>query len=305
MSWLAVWGYVSLTGFVVGSLIRWWRYWRMPLHVRWELYPVARGSGKVAYGGSYFEEIDWWTKPRETRLVGEIGTLATEVLVLKMVRKNNPRLWLPSLLFHWGLYLLFVLGAALLSGAAARRLGLVGFSWLSGGRAFSLLGLLALVLATVGCCALLARRLHDPSLRNASTPADFVHLGLLLAVFLASWGSWLFADRHYRLAAGFLDGLLSGRDAANSAGWVAAQLLLLGVFLAYLPWSQMAHMFGKYFTWHSVRWDDTPNLPGTPYDAKVQRLLLRPLSWAAPHISGGRRGSWADVLRTGRGDDRG
>lgn len=305
MSWLAVWGYVSLAGFVIGSLIRAWRYWRMPLHVRWELYPVAHEKGKAAYGGSYFEEPDWWTKPRATSVRGELATLAAEVLTLSTVRRNNRSLWVPSLLFHWGLYLLFALGAALLLGAMVRRFGFPRLTWLAGGEVLSMLGLLALAAATMGGCGLLARRLRDRALRNASTPADFLHLGLLLAVFLVSWGSWLFTDRHYRLAAAFLDGLASGRDATDPSFWLVAQVLLLGVFLAYLPWSQMVHMFAKYFTWHSVRWDDAPNLPGTPHDAEVQRLVQRPVSWAAPHIAGERQRSWADVLAPERGDDRG
>ena len=44
----------------------------MPMHVRWELYPVAHEKGRASYGGSYFEEVDWWTKPREVDKLGEV-----------------------------------------------------------------------------------------------------------------------------------------------------------------------------------------------------------------------------------------
>ena len=72
-------------------------------------------------------------------------------------------------------------------------------------------------------------------------------------------------------------------------------MLLVGLFLAYLPWSHMTHFFAKYFTWHSVRWDDAPNLAGR-FDAKAGRLLERPITWSAPHIRGDGRKTWGDVV---------
>jgi nitrate reductase gamma subunit len=297
MAILPIWAYLALTGFVLGCLYKAYHYATMPMHVRWELYPVAHEKGKVAYGGSYFEELDWWTKPREVSKLGEVKTIAEEVLTLKAVREHNPTLWLPSLFFHFGLYLLFALGAVLLAGGLARYVELPGLGFLAGGRFLSAWGAVALALGTAGCVGLLARRLGRPQLRNASTPADFLHLWLLLAVFLASWGSWVWSDRHYEAAASFAGGLMTLQPVAVSSGWFAAQVTLLGVFLAYLPWSHMTHMFAKYFTWHSVRWDDAPNLGGEVYQAKVQKLLALPISWSAPHIRGGKGKRWVDVVQ--------
>ncbi len=290
-------GAVLLAGFVLGSLYKAIRYFRMPMHVRWELYPVAHEKGKVAYGGSYFEEVDWWTKPRETSMVGEVKTIAEEVFTLKAVREHNPRLWLPSLLFHYGLYLLFLLGIALLFGAVVDRLGVAGVGWLAGGKVLSLWGLAALVLATLGCCLLLWRRLGDPTLRNASTPADFLHLWWLLAVFAVSWLNWLAVDRQYTVAAGFVRGLIGMRLGGDVPALFLVQVLLLAAFLAYLPWSHMTHMFAKYFTWHSVRWDDAPNLAGEAYRDKAMKLLMLPVSWSAPHIRGDGKKTWLDVVQ--------
>ncbi|UCC59921.1 MAG: nitrate reductase, partial [Dehalococcoidia bacterium] len=39
------------------------KYALMPVHLRWELYPVPHEEGSK-YGGSYLEELEWWTKPR-------------------------------------------------------------------------------------------------------------------------------------------------------------------------------------------------------------------------------------------------
>ena len=79
----------------------------MPLHVRWELYPVKHEAGKKAeYGGSYMEEPNWWEKKRETSLFNEIKYMVPEILLLRGLKKENPRLWNLSFPFHFGLYLL-------------------------------------------------------------------------------------------------------------------------------------------------------------------------------------------------------
>ena len=299
MGLVVAWTYLTIAAFILGCLYKLIHYARMPMHVRWELYPVAHEKGKVSYGGSYFEEVDWWTKPREVDKLGEVKTIADEVLTLKAVREYNPPLWLPSLLFHYGLYLLFALGVALIVGAIAGILGVPGLGFLLGGRLLSIWGGIALLLATSGCIGLLARRTLKPELRRASTPADFLHLWLLLAVFVASIGSWLGGDRSFDVAGAFVTGLLSVRPVTAIPVWFALQILLLGLFLAYLPWSHMTHFFAKYFTWHSVRWDDAPNTDGAVFAQKAQKLLMRPIRWSGPHIKGDGRKTWADVVGEG------
>jgi nitrate reductase gamma subunit len=111
----------------------------------------------------------------------------------------------------------------------------------------------------------------------------------------------VWADRSYALTSRFLTSVASVGPVAGVPALVALELALLGLFLAYLPWSHMTHFFAKYFTWHSVRWDDAPNVFGTAYAARMQKLLARPISWSAPHIRGDGRKSWADVAGE-RGD---
>lgn len=284
-----------LVGFVAGCIYKAIRYATMPMHLRWELYPVAHEKEKAAYGGSYFEELDWWTKPREVSRLGELKTIAREVLALEQVREHNRTLWLPSLFFHYGLYLLFALGGALLVGAIPGVRSLPLLDRLGGGRALTLWAEVGLALATGGCLFLLARRSLSGELRRASTPADFLHLWLLLAVFLASWVSLIWADPRLELAAAFVKGIVTLQPVPHLPAAFAAAVLLLGLFLAYLPWSHMTHFFAKYFTWHSVRWDDVPNLSGK-FDAKVGKLLARPVSWSAPHIRGDGRKTWGDIV---------
>ena len=297
MGLVPLWTYLTLAGFLIGCAVKAVRYATMPMHLRWELYPVAHEKGKASYGGSYFEELDWWTKPLESSKVGEVKVIAEEVLTLKAVHKNNPGLWPWSLAFHYGLYLLFTLGIGLFVGAGSLLAGVHQLRWLAGSRVLEVWGGAGLVLALIGCIGLLARRFGSAELRRSSTPADFFHLILLLAVFVASAGCWLAFDREYAVASAFLAMLVSGKPVMPSAGWFTAQVVLLGAFLLYLPWSHMTHMFTKYFTWHSVRWDDRPNRAGSRIEARAARLLMLPVHWSAPHIQGDGTRSWADVAQ--------
>ena len=69
---------------------------RLPLHLRWELYPVAHEGRRARYGGSYLEEPDWWTKPREVSLAGELKVMIPEILLLAGVWEHNRPQWLRS-----------------------------------------------------------------------------------------------------------------------------------------------------------------------------------------------------------------
>ena len=57
--------WVLLAVFVVAFVLRTIRLAKLPVHLRWELAPVPHEKGKSHYGGSYLEEFEWWTKPRE------------------------------------------------------------------------------------------------------------------------------------------------------------------------------------------------------------------------------------------------
>ncbi len=60
--------YLCLIVFTLAVIARFFKWSRMPMHVRWELYPVAHEGKKAHYGGSYLEESKWWQKKREVSL---------------------------------------------------------------------------------------------------------------------------------------------------------------------------------------------------------------------------------------------
>ena len=61
--------YVAVAVFLAAMARRVIRYVSTPTHLRWELYPVPHEGGRE---GSYFEELDWWEKPRHSSMIGEL-----------------------------------------------------------------------------------------------------------------------------------------------------------------------------------------------------------------------------------------
>ena len=114
--------YAGLGVFIVAVAMRIVMWVKMPMHVRWELYPVAHEAKKASYGGSYLEESEWWTKPREVSLVGALKVMVPEILFLVALKEHNRKLWLRSFPFHFGLYLI--------TGSTALMVlqGILGFS---------------------------------------------------------------------------------------------------------------------------------------------------------------------------------
>lgn len=284
MAPITAWAWGGLALFLVGCGVKAARYARMPMHLRWELHPLASGDDPDAAAAGGAEGMTGWR-----RLAHEARFVAREVASLAMVRRHNPSLWPASLAFHWGIYLLFLLGAGTVAAAA----GLVPTA-LAGRAALVIPWQLAgVALATSGAVALLVRRAADPVMRRVSRPADFLQLGLLLAALLASWGRFLWADPTLGTAVALLRGTGLPDRLAGAAGWAVAEVALVALFLGVLPFTRMTHFFTKFFAWHLVRWDERANPGGARFAGDLARQLERPMRWRAPHAGGG--GSWRDA----------
>ena len=79
MSGLQLLMYVAYAVFFIGVAYRAYRMANMPVHLRWDLYPIPHEKGKSEYGGSYYEEVDWWTKPSKFNWVTEMKFMAPEI----------------------------------------------------------------------------------------------------------------------------------------------------------------------------------------------------------------------------------
>jgi nitrate reductase gamma subunit len=294
--------YLGVAFFFVACVARFVMWSRMPMHVRWELYPVAHeGGGKAAYGGSYLEESDWWTKKREVSLIGELKVMVPEILFLVALREHNTKLWVRSFPFHFGVYLvggvtaLMILGGLVAGYAPAAVAGPVGRVI---GVLVPILAVAGLVLGIIGAIGLFLRR-RSRQLRDYTAPADLFNLLFFLVAFGVALVTFGLYDRDFSLVSGFVTNLVTFNLApvgdGKAALLVSLSVVLLAVLVAYIPTTHMSHFIGKYFAYHSIRWADDPNLPGGKQEAAIQELLSRPVSWSAPHINADGKKSWLDV----------
>ena len=291
--------YIAIALLLGGAAWRAIKYTRMPIHLRWELYPIPHEKGK-GYGGSYFEEADWWTKKREHDLIGVVKFMTPEILLLRALYHENRSLWNASFPFHFGLYLYIGWAVMILFGGILTLAGVeIGSSASAlGALVYHLtlvLGVVACLLGVLGSIGLLYKRATDPNLKPFSSFKDYLNLVLILALFLTG----LFAsayDGGFASARAFTAGLVSFSPVVPATGVLSAHLLVLAFFMAYFPFTHMTHAFTKYFMWDKVRFADEPNLPGSKVEAQVRAALSYSISWAAPHIGaeGGKK-TWVDV----------
>jgi nitrate reductase gamma subunit len=293
---LQVFAYAAAAVFLVAMGRRAIRYATTPMHLRWELYPVPHEAGK---DGSYFEELDWWEKDRKTSLIGELKVMVPEILLLIGLWEHNRKLWFASFPFHAGLYVTIVFLALLLGGGIAQAAGapVTGDSNAAAVHYVTIVvGIVGLVSVALGAAALLFMRITDRGLRIYAVPADFFNLGFILGLALLALISWAAIDPSFTQAREFAQGLVSFEQPADTSALIIAQSAGLSLFLAYLPFTHMTHFLGKFFTYHFVRWEDTPNMKGSAYEQLIANLLQRPVAWSAPHIQQGK--SWAEVATT-------
>jgi nitrate reductase gamma subunit len=297
MSGLQMACYLSLVFFVVLVAAKIIKIARMPIHIRWDLYPIPHERGKGAYGGSYYEEVDWWTKPSNFSLFSELRAMAAEILFVQSLYHHNRPLWYFSYPFHLGLYCLVGFLALLLAGGI---MGATGITVATGSSGFgSLVYYLTLVFGTagwilgiLGAVGLFFSRLFGNELRKASVRSDYFNLLILLAVLVTGIIAWVTADPGYVHLRGFVQSMVTFEPMAPLPTTAVVQLWLFAALLFYFPFTHMTHMFGKYFTYHTVRWEDHPNVRGSKIEKAVIEALGYQLTWAAPHI---KKGTWAEA----------
>lgn len=291
--------YAAVLVFLVAVALRAVRYHSTPVHLRWELYPVAHEKGRAHYGGSIFEEPDWWLRPRQVDRLGELREMAAEILLLKGVRHHNPRLWVWSWPFHFGLYvlagylaLLAVGGVSILAGSAPDG------GWLAALRVLTAIcGWAGMALTLVGALGLLARRAGDRNLRRFSAPAEYFNLVLFIAVMALGLVVHALADPGFGRMQEFAAALIGFRAPERLGIPLATGIAAAAALIAYIPLTRMVHFVAKYFLYHDVRWSDAPNPRGGKLEQRLMQAFNFGVSWRAGHIAGdgnGRR-SWAQV----------
>lgn len=291
--------YFGLLIFVAGCLRRIRQYTRTPLHLRWELYPVPHeGPYRAAYGGSYFEAQGWWRKPQVADRGYEWRVMAEEILLMKSLREFNRRLWIPSFMFHSGLYL--AIAAAGLAAVAGVPRALIGGAG-GGGLMRTLaaicgaVGLAGAALIVAGACLLLFRRIADAGMKNSTRAADIFNLIFFIAAFTLLAGGYVMRGPGAASLGEVARGAFGFDRGVRIGGVFGAGLILTAALAAYIPFTHMAHFIAKYFAWHSVRWDDRRNERGSAMEGAIATNLSYKPTWSAQHLGADGERSWAEV----------
>jgi nitrate reductase gamma subunit len=289
--------------FIGASIARAVRFANSPLHLRWELYPVPHETPeRVRHGGSYLEQSEWWRQPRRPNLAGELRFMVPEILFLRALRTFNRPLWYRSFPFHFGLYLLAgTVGLLVTSAVVFRLIPAAGTAdSLQIVRTLTAIpGVVGLVLALAGAIGLLHRRLTDPALRVSTTPGDIFNLLFFIVAFVLLGIGYAVRPAGDAGALALVAGVLSWDLGVQTSPLLAAGIVATALLAAYIPLTHMAHFIAKYFTYHSVRWDDEP-LRDNPKRAVAvaEYLTFRP-TWAASHIrTPDETPTWAEVVAT-------
>lgn len=294
MLFLQIMAYLSVLTFASLLVARVARYATMPMHLRWELYPVAHEAEHPS-GGSYFENPDWWEKPRRLSVLGELKFMGRELFFFESYYRLQRKYWYAVYPFHIGTFLLAAWLVLLLAGALTSVAGIpisAGTANVWGSLIYYVTmaaGLAGLILATVGCIGLLVARWADKDRRRYTAPKDYLGLLFILATLLSGLFAWGLFDRSFAADTEFMRSLITLTPVSGMNPATYINILLICLFLLLMPFTSMMHFVAKYFTYHSVRWNDEPNLRGSKIERTVPALLNRPVSWSAPHIYPGKK----------------
>jgi nitrate reductase gamma subunit len=291
--------HAGLAVFIVACLVRAILYSIQPMHLRWELYPVPHEDPRRAkHGGSSFEETDQRSKPLRYSLLGELRFMLPEMLFMKGLWDWNRALWARSFPFHLGLYLLTGSSGLVVLVAFLEPITLGSMAGTQGAALhylYTITGLAGLILSILGAVALLIRRLTAEDLKTYSTPGDIFNLFAFIMSFGCLLAGYLLKDSGSPGTVAIARAVLTFDTSANIPGTFLAGLALSALLAAYIPFTHMSHFIGKFFTYHTVRWNDQPNLPGGMLEKKLAECLTYRPTWAATHVGADGTKTWADV----------
>ncbi|MDP8240896.1 MAG: respiratory nitrate reductase subunit gamma [Candidatus Hatepunaea meridiana] len=298
MQIIQIFTYIAVVVAVLAMLIKALKYITAPLSFRWELYPVPHEKGRAEYGGSYLEELDWWSKKRKSSPFTELKEMASEIFFLKGVYRHNRRVWISSLPFHLGLYLCIGWLLLLLTGSIFEifNISLCTSSCVLGSIIYYLtipVGYIGLVLTALGAIGLLLWRLSDPAQRKYNSPADYINLLIVLAVVIVALAAHLTSDPVFDSLRAYVKSLLIFSPVLSPGILFTIELWLVAFLIMYIPLTRMSHFVAKYFLYHSVRWNDEPNERGGKIEKQLLKQFNQKVSWSASHIQSGK--TWSEI----------
>jgi len=295
---LAIFTYFSYAFIITAYSIKALRYLRMPTHLRWELYPVMHEENHQ-YGGSYFEQVDWWIKNRRKHFIKSILLFLNEYAFFGSYFRLQKSYWVVLYICHIGFILLIAFQIFCLLGAIAAVFGVEVSSKSQDitGKAlyyFALLsGVICFLSGTIGSIGLFIKRLTDKNLKAYTSPEVYFGYVFNLVLSLVGLYVWYYVDPTFSQYRGFWKGLIT-LNPENVEPIMALFIIILALHLIYLPFTRAFHYISRIFAFFLILWDDEPNLRGSNLEKKLQALLNQNISWSAPHIKTGK--TWIEQI---------
>ena len=269
--------YGSIIFCIVTFLIKLYRYAKLPLPLRSEIYKE----------GSIYEQASWW--PRSgTSIKGKFKAALIDILALSGYYHHNKRFWFVLYPFHLGIYLLILWHVWLfIFPLVAVNTGSLDYALIWGHIATGLI--------FTGALGILIQRIADKKLR-ASYPRwnyfkwAFIILALgsgLVAVQYYFNGSMVdvIAYVKYQLA-------FDMQAKLNPPLMTSLHVLAVSAVLIYLPLNN--HTMRVFFrNYQKIRWDSIPNVEGGRVDKATRGQLRYPMVWSASHIPAVK--AWKDL----------
>ena len=296
---ISVFGVLAV--FLIVTIYRAWLLARLPVHLRWELAPIPHEKGKGEYGGSYLEEYEWWKKRQQKSFFAPLRYMAVEILLLRGVWRHNRKLWPLTFASHGGIYLVFAMlllsivnAIFIITGVPTAVLDV--FLVIT-----SVVALAGYLLGGLGAISLILKRVLDADLRSFNSTSKYFNLVFLTTVFASGAYSW-FATPDFALTMSqFIKGLVTLDTGVTVVFPLSLHVILASLFFLYLPWTDMIHFVAKYFTYHDIKWNDSPK------DARMEKelkgLLDQPVSWSAEHIKADGKKNWVDLTTKQKTDE--
>ncbi|MFC2067578.1 hypothetical protein ACFLTP_00950 [Chloroflexota bacterium] len=293
--------YISYVFVVVAYTVKVWKYFTIPKGVRWELYPVATEKAhKFKYGGSYFEEPEFWTKPIHKSQIRGIWEMAKKYLTMWGYFRRVRSYWFALYPWHVGFYLIVLFHGLSLLGAILIRTSNLEITFDSpsiGGLilyyATIIIALSSFILGLIGSIGLLIKRVVDTGLRDYASPQNYFNYIFFFAVFASGLVSYAVADPTFTGYRELWVGLISFKG-VNVLTAEYVHIMLFSAFLIYLPFTRSTHYITKILAFFKVRWDDSPNFGSPEADMKLAETLNRQVTWSASHIQTGQ--TWGEVV---------
>jgi nitrate reductase gamma subunit len=296
---LALFTYFAYVFIIVFYSVKAFKYLGLPVHLRWELYPVIHEKGFL-YGGSKYESLNWWEEGRKQRSLRGFLFLLKEYLHLGEYYHRHRSYWFVLYPWHVGFILIItfhilcffggvlIVSGILISADSSSTIGILFYY------TTLITGVVSFISGAFGSIGLFLKRSSDNDLKIYASPLNYFSYLFTFVVFLSGFYAWAFSDPTLAEYREFWVGLITLQYVGVMPA-TAIHIIIFDLFLVYLPFTRSFHYVTRFFAYFLIRWEDTPNVRGSELEKKLQEMFKQKITWSAPHIKPGQ--TWEEAAK--------